>query len=191
MLQGPGRYRSSSNCCDWLPECWQIFAHRSDIRDHLASCQWDLYPVRNSLWHFNTILTSLDPTSSCPTECRLSRSDSPWKCTVSLRFVTDSQGQLLGQVRNEVFGSTIYDQSEVEERIRRAQRAILNPKKPLREFLENEDDDVLISELNFSTNCVSLQISGPEVADLSFCDLPGTSYTFFPCLITFPKTHQV
>jgi hypothetical protein len=29
------------------------------------------------------------------------------------------------------------------------------------------------NELSFSTNCVSLQISGPSVADLSFCDLPG------------------
>lgn len=28
-------------------------------------------------------------------------------------------------------------------------------------------------ELTFSTDYVSLQISGPDVADLSFCDLPG------------------
>jgi hypothetical protein len=77
-----------------------------------------------------------------------------------------------------VFGSVIYDQSEVEDRIRRAQKAILNPKKLPKDFLDNEDEEEP-SELNFSTNCVSLQISGPEVADLSFCDLPGTSYTFF------------
>ena len=78
-----------------------------------------------------------------------------------------------------MFGSIIYDQSEVEDRIRRAQRAILNPKKLPKDFLDNKDEDELVSELNFSTNCVSLQISGPEVADLSFCDLPGTLYTFF------------
>ena len=77
-----------------------------------------------------------------------------------------------------MFGSVIYDQSEVEERIRQAQRAILNPKKQPKDFLDNEDEDELDSELNFSTNCVSLQISGPEVADLSFCDLPGMSYTY-------------
>ena len=77
-----------------------------------------------------------------------------------------------------MFGSIIYEQSEVEDRIRRAQRAILNPKKPPKDFLDNEDEDELVSELNFSTNCVSLQISGPEVADLSFCDLPGMSYDF-------------
>ena len=134
------------------------------------------------------------PTSSCPTECRLSRSDSPWQCIVSLRFITDPKGQLLGQARNEVFGSVIYDQSGVEERIRRAQRAILNPKKPPKDFLDKEDEDELVSELNFSTNCVSLQISGPEVADLSFCDLPGMSMYFalFLFLIDFVlKTYQV
>ena len=93
-----------------------------------------------------------------------------------------------------MFGSVIYDQTEVEDRIRRAQRAILNPKKLPKDFLDNEDEDELDSELNFSTNCVSLQISGPEVADLSFCDLPGVSYTFFPFLFLlnyFLKTHQV
>ena len=80
---------------------------------------------------------------------------------------------MIGQARNEIFGDTIYDQSQVEERIRQAQKAILNPSKSSKDFLNNEEDD-LISELSFSTNCVSLQISGPEVADLSFCDLPGT-----------------
>ena len=141
-------------------------------------------------------LASHLPTSSCPTECRLSRSNSPWQCIVSLRFITDTQGQIvLGQVRNDVFGGVIYDQSEVEDQICWAQRAILNPKKLPKDFLDNKDEDELVSELNFSTNCVSLQISGPEVADLSFCDLPGMSYiffSFFSYLIKYTlKTHQV
>ncbi|PFH47395.1 hypothetical protein AMATHDRAFT_6772 [Amanita thiersii Skay4041] len=108
----------------------------------------------------------------CPTECRLSQSDKPWQCVVSLRFTTDANGQPLGQARNEVFGSIIKDKSEVEERIKRAQRAILNPSSPPAKFLDGEDEDTG-SELSFSRNCVSLQISGPDVADLSFCDLPG------------------
>ncbi len=33
-------------------------------------------------------------------------------------------------------------------------------------------------ELAFSKNCITLQISGPDVADLSFCDLPGMSFGF-------------
>ncbi|KAJ7107917.1 P-loop containing nucleoside triphosphate hydrolase protein [Mycena epipterygia] len=107
----------------------------------------------------------------CPTECRLSRADAPWKCTVELHFITDKTGQTLGQPRNEPFGEPIFDKSEVEDRIRRAQRAILNPSKTSRDFLEDDDED--LSEVSFSTNFISLQISGPEVADLSFVDLPG------------------
>jgi hypothetical protein len=109
----------------------------------------------------------------CPTECKLSQSNEPWKCNVSLRFTTDINGQVLGQVRNETFGPTITVKSDVEERIRRGQRAILNPSTPSRKFLESADEDIGVNELTFSTNCISLQITGPNVADLSFCDLPG------------------
>ncbi|KAJ7779480.1 P-loop containing nucleoside triphosphate hydrolase protein [Mycena maculata] len=107
----------------------------------------------------------------CPTECRLARSDAPWKCIVELRFITDKNGQTLGQARNESFGDPIFSKSEVEDRIRRAQRAILNPSKASRNFLDDDDEEV--PEVSFSTNYISLQISGPEVADLSFVDLPG------------------
>ncbi|KAJ7831451.1 P-loop containing nucleoside triphosphate hydrolase protein [Mycena olivaceomarginata] len=107
----------------------------------------------------------------CPTECRLSRSDTPWSCTIELHFITDKNGQSLGQARNETFGDTIFDKSAVEDRIRRAQRAILNPSKPPRSFLEDIEEDT--TEISFSINYISLQISGPEVADLSFVDLPG------------------
>lgn len=69
----------------------------------------------------------------------------------------------------------------MEGRIRRAQRAILNPKKSRKAFLEEEGADGEEGEgeeLSFSINCVSLQISGPDVADLSFCDLPGEFLVF-------------
>lgn len=109
----------------------------------------------------------------CPTECRLSSSSDAWKCVVSLRFTKDANGQLLGTARNERFGDVIVDKAEVEERMRHAQRAILNPSRPSSDFLDMDDEDIYENELSFSTNCVSLQISGPGVADLSFCDLPG------------------
>ena len=110
----------------------------------------------------------------CPTECRLARSDSPWQCVVSLRFIVDRAGQPLGQARNQPFGAIIYEKREVEDRIRRAQRAILNPDKALKHFLDEDDKEEFDSQLSFSLNSVTLQISGPDVADLSFCDLPGT-----------------
>ena len=119
----------------------------------------------------------------CPTECRLSNSQSRWQCVVSLRFTSNSQPQ----VRNEDFGPVIYDKTEVEDRIRRAQRAILNPSKPSKQFLVDTAEDTQDSELSFSSNCVSLQISGPEVADLSFCDLPGA---LFSCFFFYHHNHK-
>lgn len=109
----------------------------------------------------------------CPTECRLSSSPDAWKCVVSLRLTKDANGQLLGTARNEQFGDVIVDKAKVEERMRHAQRAILNPSRPSPDFLDMDDEDIYENELSFSTNCVSLEISGPGVADLSFCDLPG------------------
>lgn len=122
----------------------------------------------------NTLSSHIFP--RCPTECRLSHSNSPWQCVVTLRFITNERGQALGEARNELFGPTITDKAEVEGRIRRAQRAILNPTKPRSDFLDGVDEDVATAELSFSNNCVTLQISGPDIADLSFCDLPGSSW---------------
>ncbi|KAL0573674.1 hypothetical protein V5O48_008286, partial [Marasmius crinis-equi] len=109
----------------------------------------------------------------CPTECRLMYSKEPWKCIVSLRILTDNNGQLLGQARNEAFGPPIYNKAEVEERIRRAQLAILNPNIPRKEILEGDGYVDNVKGSSFSANCVALEISGPDVADLAFCDLPG------------------
>ncbi|KAG5642230.1 hypothetical protein DXG03_003375 [Asterophora parasitica] len=108
----------------------------------------------------------------CPTECRLSRSVDAWKCSVSLRIYED------GRFRTETFGDVITKKSN--DRIRRAQWAILNPgirtSRGSKYFLtedEHKEEHGAAIELTFSNDFVSLQISGPDVADLSFCDLPG------------------
>jgi len=80
----------------------------------------------------------------------------------------------MGTAQNTLFGPVIRDKEEVEERIRRAQRAILRPSQDPDTFLSGPDEDSGNRELTFSKNCVSLEISGPELTDLSFCDLPGT-----------------
>ncbi|KAI0333222.1 hypothetical protein GY45DRAFT_1319829 [Cubamyces sp. BRFM 1775] len=108
-----------------------------------------------------------------PTECRLSYSEDPWKCIVSLRILTDIDGKVLGQPDHIVFGEPIYNKAEVEERVRRAQKAILSPSVPPENFLAGDEDMLPQRELSFSSNAVCLQISGPDVQDLSFCDLPG------------------
>ena len=86
-------------------------------------------------------------------------------------FHTNSKGVPI-PVRRVSFGPPIVSKSHVEERIRRAQRAILNPAKNPSTYL-HKDDPPEENELSFSENYVSLEISGKDLADLSFVDLPG------------------
>ena len=89
----------------------------------------------------------------------------------------DRDGRPVGTAKNLPFGPVIKDKKLVEERIRRAQRAILRPSEKPEMFLSGPDEDGGHPELTFSKNCVSLEISGPELTDLSFCDLPGTIFS--------------
>jgi hypothetical protein len=110
--------------------------------------------------------------SSCPIECHLSRWNSPWSCKIYLR--------LANQVETP-FGHHITDSEEVEERIRRAQLAILNPSKRASDFLGTlgSTDAGLKNELSFSSDLISVRISGVEVDDLSFVDLPGPPFLYY------------
>lgn len=120
-----------------------------------------------------TLPRSAGTCTRCPTECKLSRSEDSWKCLVKLHITTGPSGQPC-DVLTIPFGSPITDKADVEDRIRRAQRAILNPSTEPQKFLyELEDQTAEQAELSFSKNCVSLEISGKDVADLSFVDLPG------------------
>jgi hypothetical protein len=83
----------------------------------------------------------------------------------------DKKGYTLGQARNKPFGDPKLDKAAIEDRIRWAQRAILNPSKPVRSLLDDAEDKS--TETSFSTNYISLQTRGPEFADLSFVDLSG------------------
>ncbi|KAF8553727.1 hypothetical protein OG21DRAFT_1441498 [Imleria badia] len=118
-----------------------------------------------------TLPRSSGTCTRCPTECKLSYSNSSWKCWVKLHFSTDAKGVPI-PVKIVPFGAPITSKSEVEDRIRRAQRAILNPSKDPKQYLLQDDvpDD---NEVSFSKNYVSLEISGSELTDLSFVDLPG------------------
>jgi len=100
-----------------------------------------------------------------------------------LRKTFDKYGQPMGTAENIPFGPVIEDKEFVEERIRRAQRAILNPSDSFEVFLSGPDEDPPHRELTFSKNCVSLDISGPDLTDLSFCDLPGTLFSFPPFFV--------
>jgi len=89
--------------------------------------------------------------------------------------MADGLDRRLDQVRNVPFGQPITIPQDVEEQLRRAQRAVLNPGINSQRFLEDNHISQE-NELEFTMNCVSVEIRGPELTDLSFCDLPGKLY---------------
>ena len=105
----------------------------------------------------------------CPMEVRLETSGSPWTCIVSVRFDEHPDPAMLG---THPFQTT-NDRDEAEDIIRRAQLAILNPSKDLRNFKQldlsiyNEGE-----EYAFSKNAVIVDVKGAPV-DVTFIDLPG------------------
>ncbi|KAF8503172.1 P-loop containing nucleoside triphosphate hydrolase protein [Gautieria morchelliformis] len=117
----------------------------------------------------------------CPMECRLTNSTSPWKCQVLLRFEKDETGQPISEVREVKFGPLLTDKSKLEEMLRCAQLVILNPSVPHTSFVDFDTSAIVPGEpllgdkksLQFSSNVVPLDLSGPDSADLSFIDLPG------------------
>jgi GTPase SAR1 family protein len=109
----------------------------------------------------------------CPMEVRLRRGDpTSWKCEVSLRYEhCEVTGQILQS--NLKFGKT-NSKEEVSGLLRRAQLAILNPRKPLTDFFELTEEECYKHDrgIGFSKNTVVLDITGAEV-DVTFMDLPG------------------
>lgn len=109
-------------------------------------------------------------------------SSSPWECQIFLRKEVQDNGRPVSGVgREEKFGPAIADKTLLEDMIKRAQLAILNPSIQPHRFV-NFDLTTLSQgtaplgssrQLGFSPNVVCLDISGPGVTDLAFIDLPG------------------
>ncbi|KAG8960370.1 hypothetical protein FRC03_006609 [Tulasnella sp. 419] len=105
----------------------------------------------------------------CPMECRLEKANK-WSCKITLRF----WDELTGTLRSECpFGGTIYDKGEVEPMLRRAQRAVLRTGTAVNLFLNDDDLKIPGNIMSFTKNCVSIRVSGPDVPELLFYDLPG------------------
>ncbi|PWN54041.1 P-loop containing nucleoside triphosphate hydrolase protein [Violaceomyces palustris] len=122
----------------------------------------------------------------CPMEVRLTPSNEDWRCKVFLRFSKNSDGSFRSTVVEQPFGEVMHDPSEVEERLRRAQLAILNPSKPADSFLAHDYNIVNPPkpEVSFSDNCVCIDVSGPDLTNLSFVDLPEDIQTQFGAGLT-------
>ncbi|KAI0295245.1 P-loop containing nucleoside triphosphate hydrolase protein [Russula brevipes] len=95
-----------------------------------------------------------DACTRCPIECRLRRGDG---------CVHTSDPRLSGQSKVP-FGNVITDKYRVEDRVWRAQLAILNPRN---------SDPTAPTEVSFSPDIVCLEITSPNHSDISFVDLPG------------------
>ncbi|GAB1526660.1 hypothetical protein RhiTH_009832 [Rhizoctonia solani] len=108
----------------------------------------------------------------CPIECQSQYADLPWRAQVFLKFEREQRegGGDLGDDQEIPFGGPLDDPDLVEERIRLAQIAVLNPKVDPDTILRGEEPR---DGLSFTKNCVLIKLSGHELADLSFVDLPG------------------
>ncbi|KAH9884397.1 P-loop containing nucleoside triphosphate hydrolase protein [Cubamyces lactineus] len=115
----------------------------------------------------------------CPMELRLSSSapDEPWSCQVFIRWEPSAlDGRPAGEVP---FGKplTSETQDDIELVLRRAQAAVLNPQIGFEHVLTRTPEELssLMTQApyRFSKNVVCVDISGPDLPDLSFVDLPG------------------
>ncbi|OCH96157.1 hypothetical protein OBBRIDRAFT_719052 [Obba rivulosa] len=119
----------------------------------------------------------------CPIECRLSFSESPWRCQVRIRRTYVSSGEYFNfgdqpeGLREIPFGDAITNKKDIELVLRRAQAAVLNPHQGRAHYvnmsfeqLQNERPD---RSATFSRDVICLDLSGPDLSDLTFVDLPG------------------
>ena len=112
--------------------------------------------------------------------------DSQWRCTISLQYTYSySPGQTAddtgldswkkyGDVQVCDF-TTIMSKSELELNLRRAQVAVLNPGKNWRhcQNLDISEIEAATFQVDFSPNVICLEITAPNLLEMSFYDLPG------------------
>ncbi|KAE8151217.1 P-loop containing nucleoside triphosphate hydrolase protein [Aspergillus avenaceus] len=126
----------------------------------------------------------------CPMEINLSESDpgQPWTCQVYLsrKYVFDGSRKLKVTKKSQPLGPwvaqdqedelffTLNDKSQVQNVIKWAQLAILNPGQPSRDYVPGQNAGTSsYCHVKFSPNVIRLDISAPEFPNLSFYDLPG------------------
>ncbi|KAF3491336.1 dynamin family protein [Arthroderma uncinatum] len=128
----------------------------------------------------------------CPLEINLAESDSadsPWTCKVLLmkKYVFDSSGRAqrathakplgpwIEQDPEELHFATLTDKAALQEHLKWAQLATLNPGRSHTDFVPGDDQDAdgTYTQVKFSPNVVRLDITAPRFPNLSFYDLPG------------------
>jgi hypothetical protein len=131
----------------------------------------------------------------CPSNIKTLPADT-WSCTVSLHEYYQFSGPIDGKripqpTKNQPFPpwrenselivrpfKTISNKAELENILRWAQIALLNPSKDFKMFVPGsgtyaQNGFSQKNEADFSPNIVAIEISGPGLPALSFYDLPG------------------
>ncbi|KAK1146317.1 hypothetical protein N8T08_003104 [Aspergillus melleus] len=127
----------------------------------------------------------------CPMEINLSGSNrgQPWICRVFLsrKYMFDGSHKLtrvpkktqplgpwVNQDQEDELFITLSDKDDVQEAIKWAQIAILNPGHASSDYIPGRNADATMDcQVKFSPNVVRLDISAPNFPNLSFYDLPG------------------
>lgn len=99
-----------------------------------------------------------------------------WSCKIGLsrRWVLGRGGRWEDTNAPSVEFATVYQKSELEQVLRLAQVAILNPRLDPNTLLALGAAPDGLSSLSFSVNAIDLHICGPELPELSIVDLPGS-----------------
>lgn len=127
----------------------------------------------------------------CPMEINLSESEpgQPWTCRVFLsrKYIYQSSRRTNKANRTHPLGPwieqdpedehfiTLTEKFHVQDALKWAQLAILNPSRSPNDYVpgQNSDTDPMSTQVKFSPNVVRLDISAPNFPNLSFYDLPG------------------
>ncbi|KAL2835249.1 P-loop containing nucleoside triphosphate hydrolase protein [Aspergillus cavernicola] len=127
----------------------------------------------------------------CPMEINLSEGEpgQPWTCRVYLsrKYFFNGSHKISKPKKSDPLGPwhkqdqedelfiTITDKAKIEDAIKWAQIAILNPSNPTASYIphENKELDDSHCQVKFSPNIVRLDISAANFPSLSFYDLPG------------------
>ncbi|KAI0681580.1 P-loop containing nucleoside triphosphate hydrolase protein [Earliella scabrosa] len=114
-----------------------------------------------------------------PMEIRLTRSaaSDSWSGQISIRYEYEASGSKRKDVKEVLFGPRIVKKEDMEPMLRRAQAAVLHPHLDVSQFVTMSDDELrrlaAPKTALFSKNVVCIDLSGPDLVDLSFVDLPG------------------
>ncbi|KAF2760379.1 hypothetical protein EJ05DRAFT_282772 [Pseudovirgaria hyperparasitica] len=126
----------------------------------------------------------------CPFHLNLTHVDdgqggSSWSCTVEIHHKYSFEGVQRGRAMSGPFPGwrlnhqplithfqRTHDQDAVEEILRRAQFAVLNPNTDPRKYAEKIEVSTSLA-VEFSPNPIVINITGPHLPDLSLVDLPG------------------